>query len=112
MKQIVKPNDKITEGFQTAVLQLATGKVVSGVVRSEDDKRVVLVDADGTQTIVDAAEIDDRFEGLSAMPEELMKLMTPRDLRDLVEFLSQQRVTADGIQTAAPSQKEGHAAGQ
>jgi quinoprotein glucose dehydrogenase len=112
LASIVKPNDKITEGFQTAVLQLATGKVVSGVVRSEDDKRVVLVDADGTQIIVDAAEIDDRFEGLSAMPEELMKLMTPRDLRDLVEFLSQQRVTADGVQAAVPSQKEGHDAGQ
>jgi quinoprotein glucose dehydrogenase len=112
LTSIVKPNDKIAEGFQTAVLQLATGKVVSGVVRSEDENRVVLVDAENNQIIVDAAEIDDRFEGLSAMPEELMKLMTPRDLRDLVEFLSQQRVTADGIQTAAPSQKEGHAAGQ
>jgi quinoprotein glucose dehydrogenase len=98
---IVKPNHKITEGFQTAVLQLATGLVVSGVVRSEDDNRVVVVDAEGKQTIVDATEIEERFEGLSAMPEELMKLMTPRDLRDLVEFLSQQRLTANDGHGAA-----------
>jgi putative heme-binding domain-containing protein len=96
LESIVKPNAKITEGFQTTALQLDTGQVVSGILRSENDKQAVLLDADDKEIVVDAASILDRFEGLSAMPEDLMKQMTPRDLRDLVEFLSQLRTPPGG----------------
>jgi quinoprotein glucose dehydrogenase len=92
---IVKPNDKIAEGFKTTVLQLETGKVVSGILRSEDNERMVLVDADGKEAVVSRAEIVDTFEGISAMPEELAKQITAHDLRDLIEWLSQQRAVAD-----------------
>jgi quinoprotein glucose dehydrogenase len=100
LESIVKPNEKIAEGFQTTVLQLDTGKVVSGILRSENETSAVLVDPDGKEIAVDAATIEDRFEGLSAMPEGLEKQMTPRDLRDLVEFLSQQRNTTKPIDGA------------
>ena len=96
LESIVKPNAKISEGFQTTVLQLDTGKVVAGILRSEDDSRAVLVDPEGKEIVVEAETIEDRFEGLSAMPEDLMKQMTPRDLRDLVEYLSQLRTPAEG----------------
>lgn len=91
LTSIVNPNDKITEGFRTTVLQLDSGKVVSGIVRSENETRVVLVDPDGKEIVVEANTIDDRFEGKSAMPEDLMKHLPERDLRDLVEYLSQLR---------------------
>ncbi|HEX6962989.1 MAG TPA: HEAT repeat domain-containing protein, partial [Lacipirellula sp.] len=96
LSSIVTPNETFAEGFQTTVLQLSTGKVVAGILRSENDNRAVLVDAEGKEIVVDVAEIEDRFEGLSAMPEDLIKQMTPRELRDLVEWLSQQRVAAPG----------------
>jgi quinoprotein glucose dehydrogenase len=88
LESIVAPNAKISEGFQTTVLQLDTGKVVAGILRREDDKHAVLVDAEGSDIVVDLSTVEDRFEGLSAMPEDLVKQMTPRDVRDLVEFLS------------------------
>jgi quinoprotein glucose dehydrogenase len=77
------------------VLQLDTGKAVSGILRSEDKQRAVLVDAEGKEIVVSVAEIEERFEGLSAMPEDLVKQMTSRELRDLVEWLSRQRDVAD-----------------
>ncbi|MBA3480777.1 MAG: c-type cytochrome, partial [Pirellulales bacterium] len=101
LESIVKPNAKIAEGFQTTVLQLDTGKVVSGILRSEDDAQAVLVDPDGKEIVVDAATIEDRFEGLSAMPEDMMKQMSPRDLRDLVEYLSSLRAPTDAAHGAA-----------
>jgi quinoprotein glucose dehydrogenase len=88
LESLVAPNAKIVEGFQTTVLQLDTGKVVAGILRREDAQRAVLLDAEGKELIVDIAEVEDRFEGLSAMPEDLVKQMTRRDVRDLVEYLS------------------------
>lgn len=88
LESIVSPNAKITEGFQTTVMQLDTGKVVSGIVRREDDEHAVLVDPDNKEIAVNLAEVEDRFEGKSAMPEDVMKHIAPRDLRDLIEYLS------------------------
>jgi quinoprotein glucose dehydrogenase len=104
LESIVKPNAKISEGFQTTVLQLDTGKVVAGILRSKDDKHIVLMDPDGKEIVVDAATVEDEFEGLSSMPEDLMKLMTARDLRDLVEYLSQLRTPATAEAAAATAQ--------
>jgi quinoprotein glucose dehydrogenase len=104
LESIVKPNAKITEGFQTTVLQLDTGKVVAGILRSKDDKHIVLVDPDGKEIVVDGTTVEDEFEGLSSMPEDLMKLMTPRELRDLVEYLSQLRTPATVEAAAANAQ--------
>ena len=74
---------------------LDTGMVVTGIIRSEDDDRAVLLNADGKEVEVEMDAVEDRVQGLSAMPEDLMKFMSPRDLRDLVEFLSTRR-TAEG----------------
>jgi quinoprotein glucose dehydrogenase len=94
VESIVVPNAKITEGFQTTVMELESGKVVPGIVRREDANHAVLVDPDGKEITVDLAEVVDRFEGKSAMPEDVMKHISPRDLRDLVEYLSTLRTTA------------------
>jgi quinoprotein glucose dehydrogenase len=96
LEAIVKPNAKIAQGFQTTVLQLDSGEVVAGILRSENEQELKLVDRDGKELVVNAATIEGRSEGLSAMPEDLVKLLTPRTARDLVEFLSQQREPAGG----------------
>lgn len=96
IESITHPNAKIVDGFQTTAMMLDTGVVITGIVRSEDAAHAVLLDADGKEVEVDLDTVEDRVQGLSAMPEDLMKYMTPRDLRDLVEFLSQQRKTGPG----------------
>ncbi len=94
LESIVKPNAKITEGFQTTKLLLDTGVIVSGIMRRQDDAHMVLIDPDGKEQTVELAEIEERLEGLSAMPEDLVTHLTPRELRDLVEFLAAQRTAA------------------
>jgi quinoprotein glucose dehydrogenase len=87
LESIVSPNAKIAEGFKTTVLQLDTGKVVAGILRREDDQQIVLVDAEGKETVVEPNTVEARFEGLSAMPDDLARQTTPRELRDLIAYL-------------------------
>jgi len=70
---------------------LLNGKVLVGIVRKETDKEIILMDAKGTMTRVDKEDIDERASGKSAMPEEIVKQLSKDDLRDLVEFLFQQK---------------------
>ena len=99
MESIVAPNKQIAKGFETAILALDSGKVVSGIIKSEDEKSVTLTDPQGATTKVDKADIDDRSVGVSGMPADLIKNLSKTDLRDLVEYLST-RKKSDG--------KEGH----
>jgi cytochrome c553 len=48
----------------------------------------VLVDPENKEIDVDLAEVENRSEGLSAMPQDIAKQLSPRDLRDLVEYLT------------------------
>ncbi|RIK82527.1 MAG: hypothetical protein DCC67_07055, partial [Planctomycetota bacterium] len=96
LESIVSPNATIAEGFQTTGLLLDSGQMVAGVIRREDQREAVLVDAEGREHTVEVASIEERSRGLSAMPEDLVKLMSPRELRDLVEYLSTLRQASVG----------------
>ena len=91
LEAIVAPNKAIAKGFETTMLATLDGKVLVGIVRKEDDKEIVLMDAKGTITRVAKEDIDERASGKSAMPEEIVKQLSKDDLRDLVEFLSRQK---------------------
>jgi quinoprotein glucose dehydrogenase len=57
-------------------------------VRSETEEYIDLIKADGTQVRVLIDEIVARRRGQSAMPADLIKYMSLRELRDLVAYLS------------------------
>lgn len=107
IESVTRPNAKIVEGFQTTSMLLDTGMVVTGIVRHEDDEKAVLLNADGKEVEVDLETVEDSVQGLSAMPEDLMKFMSQRDLRDVVEFLSSQR-NASSSSDAGPKAEAGH----
>jgi quinoprotein glucose dehydrogenase len=88
LESIVDPNKQIAQGFETVVLTLTSGKVVSGIVKGEDAKEVKLMTAEGQLLTVPKAKIDERARGKSAMPDDVIKHLSNRDLRDLVEFLA------------------------
>jgi quinoprotein glucose dehydrogenase len=106
LESIVTPNSKIVEGFETAVLELDSGKVVTGIVRREDDKRIELVDAEAKKTAIDVASIENRIKGKSAMPDNVVENLSPRALRDLLAYLMQQRAPVTGDGAAASGRHE------
>ena len=88
LESIVAPDARIAEGFKSIVLALKDGTVVAGVLKSENAKEVIVVTADAVPVAVPVAEIEERAAGISAMPSDLATKLTPREIRDVVEFLS------------------------
>jgi quinoprotein glucose dehydrogenase len=88
LESIVAPNQAIAQGFESVILAKTDGTIVTGVLKSEDDKTVKLMTAEAKLIEVPKADIEDRKRGNSAMPEDLPKKLSRSDVRDLVEFLS------------------------
>jgi quinoprotein glucose dehydrogenase len=88
LESIVEPNKQIAQGYESVVLTLANGTVVSGVLKGEDGKEVRVQTADGKLVTVPKAKIDERERGKSAMPDDVVRHLTKRELRDVVEYLA------------------------
>jgi quinoprotein glucose dehydrogenase len=91
LESIVDPNKVIAKGFETAVVVLDDGRSVAGIVKSEDAKQLVLMTPEGKTVTVEKSSVDQRASGKSAMPQDVAKPLTKFDLRDLVEFLANQK---------------------
>ena len=88
LEAIVDPNKAIAENFETTVILDLDGNNRSGIVRKETDEFVQIVDADAKLMTIDKEEIDLRRKGKSAMPEDSVKYLSPKQIRDLVSFLA------------------------
>jgi quinoprotein glucose dehydrogenase len=88
LESIVDPNRQIAKGFNSVTLQLDDGRIVSGVLKSDDTTGVRLITPEGQTIVVPQDSIEGRAEGKSAMPEDVVKKLSKSDIRDLVEYLS------------------------
>lgn len=88
LEAIVFPNKEIAKGYDSVILDLTDGKTVTGVLKSEDGTSIKLMTAEGQLLHIDKSQVDERRRGVSAMPDDLVKKLTLRELRDLVEFLA------------------------
>ena len=88
LESIADPNKTIAKGYETAVITKDDGRVVSGIIKTMDDKKVILMTADEKLISVDRDEIDEVDRGKSSMPAEIISYLTTFDLRDLMEYLA------------------------
>ena len=98
LESIVYPNKQIAKGFETAIIYTNDGLTKTGTVAAETDDIIQLMTPEGDVISIRKDEIDERTTGQSAMPADLVKQLSKRDLRDLVEYLS----------TVEPVEGEGH----
>ena len=88
LEAIVTPNKTIAKGFETVVVVTDDGLQKAGIVKSEDDKLLKLITPEAIIIDVPKASIESRSIGQSGMPSDIIKQMTKRQLRDIVEYLS------------------------
>ena len=88
LESIVLPSKTIAKGFETVIVITDDGRQFSGVFQSEDDNQLRLVTPEGKPIVVAKRSIEERRTGPSAMPADLIKHMTKRQLRNLVEYLA------------------------
>ncbi len=88
LESITHPNKQIAKGYESVLLTLLDGRTVTGVLKSKDKKEYVIGTPEGKIVTVPAGDVDGERPDKSAMPDDLVKKLSKRELRDVVEFLS------------------------
>ena len=74
--------------FRAYLVETTQGRVHTGLLVSRTDKRVVIREANGKETVVTADDVEMIVaQPKSLMPELLVKDMTSKQLADLLAFL-------------------------
>jgi putative heme-binding domain-containing protein len=89
VESLLNPNAKIKEGFHSLNVTDLNGKTVTGVKVRESKTELVLRDHEDREVVIPAADIDDRKDGKSLMPDGMTDPLTRQELLDLTRFLSE-----------------------
>jgi len=91
LESLLFPSKAIAPGYETVAVLLENDAIETGRVVRESEAELVLKAPDGQEKAIAKASIKKARRGLSAMPDDLGKLLTRRELRDLVEYLAGQK---------------------
>jgi putative membrane-bound dehydrogenase-like protein len=87
LQNIVDPNAVIPNDYKAWNLQTTDDRIVTGILKKQDDNSVTLVTANET-LVIPRKEIQSLTEGqLSMMPEGLLQNLTDQEIRDLLYYL-------------------------
>ncbi len=94
LRAIADPNADIADGFEFLTVQTNFGDVINGRFVSETDTELRLhVPVEG-EVVIDKQDIHERSGTQSSMPSNLIEMLSLRELRDIIEYLSQQKTPA------------------
>jgi len=100
LKDILAPNDVLSAGYPTYVIETTAGETFNGILASESATSVTLRMPAGLEQIILRKNIA-RFQSLavSLMPEALLETIVPKDVADVIAFI---RDRGDALQSTAP----------
>ena len=87
IRSLIYPSADIKEAWETKLVMTADGKILSGIVVSEDDDLLKLKDAQGNVIDIPTDDIDAEKPGESLMPSGLTKFLSDAEFIDLVAYL-------------------------
>jgi putative heme-binding domain-containing protein len=89
IESILEPSRTIAPGYQTVVVTLQSGRLLSGVRTAETAAMLTLADSEGKTHALRKATIEKQeVQDVSIMPEGLEKQFTVDELVDLIAFLA------------------------
>ncbi|MFM1769849.1 MAG: hypothetical protein RJA22_2378 [Verrucomicrobiota bacterium] len=87
LQNILEPNAVIPNEYQTWNLETKDDRVITGIVKRQDDNAVTIVTANET-LVIPRGEIASLAQGtLSMMPEGLLQPLTDDEVRHLIAYL-------------------------
>jgi len=87
-QNIVDPNAVIPNDYRTSTVELKDERVITGIIRQQDDKSLSVVTANES-LVIPRNEVKSVQQGeISMMPEGLLAQLTDQEVRDLVYYLS------------------------
>jgi putative heme-binding domain-containing protein len=88
LEDILDPNRNVDPAFQSTILVLKEGDVISGLVRRQEGEALVLADSAGKEISVPKSQIAERRTSTSSlMPENFGETIPPEDFNHLVAYL-------------------------
>jgi putative heme-binding domain-containing protein len=87
LRALIEPSSRLAPGFGTVKLTLKDGQVVTGILMEESDTKLILKTAEAEPLEVESSRIEKRENMPSSMPP-MGSIMSRREIRDMVEFLS------------------------
>ena len=90
LEALVKPSNRISPGYGQVSLTLKGGQEITGTLMSENEHEIVLATSDAEPTKIALTRISKRENMPSSMPP-MGDILSKREIRDLVEYLSAMR---------------------
>ena len=88
LESLILPEKNIAKGFESLILVLSNGKTVTGILKQDNPKEIILMDFEGKLITIKKLDIEEKKTGKSGMPADLYKQLSRQELRDLVEYLA------------------------
>lgn len=90
LESILRPSARIADGYRTVVVVTQDERIVTGLIRRETARSLVLRDNNGRDVELPREDVRDRtLLDVSLMPENVADALSPRELADLLKFLVQ-----------------------
>ena len=88
LESVLFPSAGISHNYDGWTLLLANGTTLTGLISSETDERVTLIDNEAILHTVEMHDIEEKIrQSVSLMPADLQKIMTTQELIDVVAYL-------------------------
>ncbi len=92
LEDVLAPGRNVDVAFRTSTIVTVAGKVYSGLARETEPGRVSITDLQGKETLLNAAEIEERLQSnQSPMPANFGESLKAEEFRDLFAFLLTQQ---------------------
>lgn len=92
IESLLEPSRTVAPSYETVVVVLANGQVLSGVKTAENESQVMLGDNQGKVIEIAKSDIDQlETQPRSTMPDGLEQRLTEREFLDLIEYLVSQK---------------------
>jgi quinoprotein glucose dehydrogenase len=88
LESIVFPNRQIAQGYESVMVTLKNDDSFAGVFKSENADELVINTPQSGLVTIKKKDIETRQKSLSPMPEGMAQILSKRDLRDLIAYLS------------------------
>lgn len=91
VEDIAAPNRNVDKAFHTTSLLLDDGRVLVGLIQSEESGSITLVESSGEQQTIDAERVQARKGSTrSLMPANFHEVISDQQLADLIAYLRSQ----------------------
>ncbi|MEW6160874.1 MAG: HEAT repeat domain-containing protein, partial [Verrucomicrobiota bacterium] len=88
LESLLTPNKQIAAGYENVVVVLKNGGAIAGLVKRESETELEILSPEDGIIKVAKADVASRQPTLSAMPDDVTKTLTRKEVRDLIEFLA------------------------